>query len=112
MKAEKHLEKARRIEETIIRLDPEDSWELIVEGAYGAAIHYIAFITDRSINEHMDMHKGLTRFLDKHDFSELTRLFREVDFLRQSKWYGGQSNGKASKKALRILKGIKEKGGV
>ncbi len=33
MKAEKHLEKAKRIEESIRKLNPEKEWELIVEGA-------------------------------------------------------------------------------
>lgn len=35
MNREKHMEKAERIESSIEKLDKDNDWELIVEGAYG-----------------------------------------------------------------------------
>ena len=112
MKAEKHLEKAKRIEESIRKLNPEKEWELIVEGAYGCAINYIAYITETKIREHRDMHKGLARFLDEKGFNKLAMLFRELEIYRQGRWYGNKGNGEVSQRVLDILDKIKELGGI
>lgn len=109
---DKHLEKARRIERSLGKLDSEKDWELIVEGVYGASMHYIACIAERQINEHLDTHKGLPHFLDEHDLVELASLFREVDLLRQARWYGGRGNGDTSAHAKDVLRRIKQVGGI
>lgn len=64
MRSEDHLKKARRIEKSIRKLDPEDDWELVVEGAFGSALHYIAWITESEVGEHTETHRGLPQFLD------------------------------------------------
>ncbi len=112
MNKEKHLEKARRIEETIRKLDPEFEWELIVEGAYGAAINYIAYIVETKGGEHKDTHKGLPRFLDERGYKELAALFRQLELHRQGEWYGSRGDGGASRAVLDILGEIKELGGL
>lgn len=112
MKPEDHLEKARRVEESIRKLDPNRDWEMIVEGAYGAALHYIAYLSERKVGKHQDTHKGLPRFLDENGLPELAKTFRELELLRQSKWYGGRENGGASREALGVLERIKREGGI
>lgn len=110
MNPEKHREKAERIEATIRNLDPEFEWELIVEGAYGAALNYIAYITETRVRVHRDTHKGLPRFLEEKGFPELAILFRKLELHRQGEWYGGKGNGEASKTVLGILDDIKKLG--
>ncbi|MFQ6052001.1 MAG: hypothetical protein ACE5K4_09945, partial [Candidatus Hydrothermarchaeota archaeon] len=74
--------------------------------------HYIAYITDKILKKHQDMHKGLSRFLDENGLSGLAELFRELDLLRQGKWYGGQENGETSERAIQILEKIRGIGGI
>lgn len=66
MKKENHLEKAKRIEKSIKRLDRKDDWELIVEGIYGAVQHYTSYLCESLHGEHQDTHKGLIRYLKEH----------------------------------------------
>jgi hypothetical protein len=112
MKPDAHLAKARRVEESIGKLDPERDWEMIVEGVYGTALHYIAYITEVRIGKHHETHKGLPRFLDQNGLPELAGMFRELELRRQSRWYGGRENGKVSKNALSILERIKREGEI
>jgi len=106
MKPDAHLEKARRIENSIKKLDHDRDWEMIVEGAYGAALHYIACISESKVRKHRETHKGLARFLDENNLTDLAKRFRELELLRQSRWYGSKKNGEVSKKALAALDGI------
>ncbi|MFQ6057228.1 MAG: hypothetical protein ACE5KE_09425 [Methanosarcinales archaeon] len=107
MKKERHLEKAKRIEASIKNLDEEEDWELIVEGVYGAALNYIAYICEIKIGRHKDIHKGLPRFLDENNLIDLAGWFRVLDTLRQGHWYGSRTNGETSALAKRILNQIK-----
>lgn len=107
MKKEDHLEKAKRIEKSVNSLDKEDDWELIVEGIYGAAQHYIAYICESKFEEHQETHKGLIRFLKEHNLNELANKFQRLDELRIGKWYGNQVNGETVDLALEVLEEIK-----
>ena len=82
-------------------------WELIVEGAYGAAQHYISVICEQKLGSHLETHKGLIKFLRENDLVELSNFFQQLDELRLGRWYGGKGNGETSKIALDILKKIK-----
>lgn len=112
MKPDAHLVKARRVEESLRKLDPAIDWEMIVEGVYGAALHYIAYITEAKVGKHHETHKGLPGFLDQNGLPELAEMFRELELLRQSRWYGGKENGEVSMEALSILERIKREGGI
>lgn len=107
MNREKHLEKAERIQASIEKLDREKDWELIVEGAYGAAQHYIACICEQKIGRHLETHKGLIKFLRENNMVELSNLFQQIDELRIGIWYGGKINGETSRLAFEILKQMK-----
>jgi hypothetical protein len=112
MKSDVHLAKARRIEESFRKLDLVTDWEMIIEGVYGAALHYIAYITEAKMGIHHETHKGLPKFLDENGLSKLAELFRTLELLRQSRWYGGKENGEVSKEALFILERIKQEGKI
>ena len=112
MNGEKHLEKAKRIEEGQSDLEPERQWEAIVEMVYGAAFNYIANICERELGEHMDTYKGLAKFLDDEGLAEIAIWFRILDQERAGKWYGGQGDGDTVEKVREVLEKIKVRAGV
>ena len=108
MNAETHLEKARRLEASIEKLDSEEDWELVVEGIYGAMQHYIAVVCEKKIGKHIDTHKGLVRFLRENAMTDISNIFLNIDELRIGRWYGKKTNGETSKLAKELLGKIKE----
>jgi hypothetical protein len=108
MKPEAHLEKAKRIEASLDRLNPEEDWEMVVEGAYAAALHRVAWICADRVNEHRDTHKGLVKFLMQHGLREAAVLFQQLDALRMGHWYGGRTDGGAADRALSWLERLRE----
>ena len=107
MNIKKHIEKAERLEKTLKKLDKESDWESIVEISYGIALNYIAIICERKLSKHIDTHKGLTGFLDDNNMDELATYFRELDVLRQGRWYGGKHNGETAEMAISIVEKLK-----
>lgn len=108
MNKDKHLEKAERIEASINKLHKEKDWELIVEGAYGSAQHYIACICQQRLGKHLETHKGLIKFLRENNLVDLSNLFQHIDELRIGRWYGSKINGETSKLAFETLEKIKK----
>ena len=107
MNINKHVEKAERLETSLKKLDIESDWESIVEIAYGIALNYIAVICEIKLKKHIDTHKGLPRFLDESNMNELATYFRELDVLRQGRWYGGKHNGETAEMAISIIESLK-----
>jgi len=107
MNITKHIEKVERLEKTLKKLDIESDWESIVEITYGIALNYIAIICERKLNKHIDTHKGLPKFLDDNNMNELSTYFRELDVLRQGRWYGGKHNGETAEMAISIIEKLK-----
>jgi len=107
MNINKHVEKAERLESSLKKLDIESDWESIVEIAYGIALNYIAVICEIKLNKHIDTHKGLPKFLDDNNMKELSTYFRELDVLRQGRWYGGKHNGETAEMAISIIEKLK-----
>jgi len=112
MNGDKHLEKAKRIDESQKGLDSKTSWEAIIEMVYGAAFNYIAYLCEKEFGEHLETHKGLAKFLEQKGLHDIAELFRTLDHERVSKWYGGQEDGDAVKEARKILKKIKDRAGI
>lgn len=106
MNITKHIEKAERLEKTLKKLDIENDWEAIVEIAYGISLNYIAIICESKLNKHVDTHKGLPKFLD-NNMNELSTSFRELDVIRQGRWYGGKHNGETAEMAISIIEKLK-----
>jgi hypothetical protein len=79
----------------------------IVETAYGAAQHYIAYGMQRHTGRHVDGHVGLIRALNAAGLTSIAVLFDRLDRLRVGHWYGAQGNGAATREALELLEQIK-----
>jgi len=109
---DKHLEKAERLDSIQQKLDPDSEWEIIIETIYRAVMHYIAFYCETTIGIHLNTHKGLAKFLDENNLSNIAALFRELDMHRQGKWYGAQENGDTVKRVRMILDQIKSECGL
>ena len=107
-----HLEKAERLDATQNKLDPDVDWESIIDIIYNAAIQYIAYYCEMNLRLHRDTHKGLPRFLDDNGLSAMAQLFRDLDILRISRWYGGQGNGNTVRLAREKLIQIKQMCGI
>lgn len=107
MKAEGHLEKAKKIESTTEKLNPEEDSELIIEGLYGAAHHYIAYALQVKHSEHTDKHAQDPVFLKKYGHDEIRTKFEVLDSLRTGDFYGGRTNGERVRKAKELLTQIK-----
>jgi hypothetical protein len=108
MNADKHLEKAKRLDSTQDRLNPKKDWETIIETIYGAALNFIAYKCQTEDGRHIDTHSGLPKILDDLGHKDLADLFRQLDHLRMARWYRGQGNGDSAKRAWAILEKIKE----
>ena len=103
----KHIQKAKRLQTSIKKLDVESDWESIVEICYRISLNYIAIICEIKLKKHIDTHKGLPRFLDENELNKLSTWFRELDALRQGRWYGGKHNGETAKIAISIVEKLK-----
>ena len=49
----------------------------------------------------------MPRFLDENELNKLSTWFRELDALRQGRWYGGKHNGETAKIAISIVEKLK-----
>ena len=103
MNYEDHKGKADRLKLTRSRLKNPDDWETYTENCYNAALQIIACICIKRLNEHLDVHSGVPKFLRKKGLGELAEKFDEIDQLRHGKWYGNQSNGDTIRKAKEII---------
>ena len=112
MNRDKHLEKAYRLDTIQQKMDPDSEWDIIIETIYGAVMHYIAFHCEKNLGNHLNTHKGLAKFLDENNLSNIAALFRELDIHRQSKWYGAQENGDTVSRVRTILDQIKSECGL
>ena len=112
MKAEGHLLKARREERSTEKLDPEEDAELIIEGIYGAAHHYIAYFLQMKHGEHSDKHDQGSFYLGKHGHRGIMSKFQTLESLRTGNFYGTRTDGERVEEARRLLAEIKASIGV
>jgi hypothetical protein len=112
MKAEGHLLKAKREENSTGKLDSEEDAELIIEGIYGAAHHYIAYFLQVKHSEHSDKHDKDFLYLSRHGHRDVMSKFQTLDSLRTGNFYGTRTNGERVAQARTLLAEIKEYIGV
>lgn len=103
-----HLEKARKIEKSLTKLNPLDDLELFTEGIFGTAQHYIAYATQTKIMKHLDSHEGLSRFLRENGFGNISELFNAIDIIRQGRWYGRKGDSETAEHLQKLLEQIKK----
>jgi len=103
MRQEEHRAKADRLRETLSRLDDGKDYETVIETCFAAAVQLLACIAERRRGRHHDTHKGLPHFLQEADLPDLSEKLRELESLRTSRFYGGQKDGKAARRAREVL---------
>jgi hypothetical protein len=113
MKIEDHLQKLKSMEKTLNKLDKETDYEAIVElcmliSAHytNAALHKLRITpADRDIK-----HNKLAGEIERRRVREL-EIREAIDALEQLRprhVYGRGSDGKVAKRALELLKGVRE----
>jgi len=112
VKAEDHLLKARREEKSTEKLNPEEDAELIIEGIYGAAHHYIAYFLQTKYGEHSDKHDKDFLHLKEHGHRDMMSKFETLESLRTGNFYGGRTDGERVAKAKKLLAEMKKSMGL
>jgi hypothetical protein len=110
MRGEKHLQNARELEVSIrelAKLDPDKHIRLIVEGAFGAAHHYIAYGCDLKHGVHSDKHEGVPAMLRRLGREEISKIFERLDTIRHGRFYGSKRNGEIVEEILQLLENLK-----
>lgn len=111
MRSDGHLRNARELEASVRELaglDPDKHIRLIVEGAFGAAHHYIAYGCDSKHGTHSDKHEGVPTILRRFGHSEIAKIFERLDTIRHGRFYGGKGNSETIGEILHLLDRIKE----
>ena len=93
MKAEGHLDKAKEIKESLMRLLPDPEGKnvvAVVELTYGIVQHLIAYGLEAKYRRHLDTHVGLPRFLRELGEMDIAKSFERIDTLRHGRWYGSR----------------------
>lgn len=116
MKIEHHLNKIRRFQATIARLDYEKDYETLIEDYVLVSAHLInaAMHQLQTLKDSKDIkHNLLFSFLKKEkmlkeESEEVATLILNLENLRPSHVYGKGENGETAKKAEEFYQKIKE----
>lgn len=108
MRADAHRQAAEDIEASIALLsaDPRGA-RLTIEGAWGAAFHWVAFGCETKHQAHQESHARLGAFLRKQGESPVADQWEQIDQLRQGGWYGTRTDPASAQAALVILDAIR-----
>ena len=91
MNVEGHWRRALELEASIdfLLTDPQSERHLaaIVEAAFGAAQHLIAYALEQRYGAHPDTHAGIGKQLREHAHNDIADLFGQPDQLRMGRWY-------------------------
>src|SRR3954454_16035041 len=61
---------------------------IVIEGAWGAAFHWIAFGCETKHHVHQESHARLGTFLRRHGEGAVAEWWEEIDRIRKGGWYG------------------------
>ncbi|HEY7094148.1 MAG TPA: hypothetical protein VH393_13250 [Ktedonobacterales bacterium] len=108
MRADAYRQAAEDIEGSIALLtsDPRSA-RLVIEGAWGAAFHWIAFGCETKHQAHQESHARLGAFLRKQGESPVADQWERLDQLRQGGWYGTRADPATAQAALAILNAVR-----
>lgn len=108
MLAANHRKAAEDIEGTLIPLQAiARSERVVVEGAWGAAFHWIAFGCETKYQQHQNNHTRLGRFLRSFGEYTVADWWERLDTVRQGGWYGGDPVVSHVQEALTLLEHIR-----
>lgn len=107
MLAEAHRQAAEDIETTILPLRSSvRAARVVIESAWGAAFHWIAFGSETKHHRHQESYARLGRFLRNLGEETVANWWETLDRLRQGGWYGGQTDVDNVQEALELLEHI------
>jgi hypothetical protein len=104
MLAEAHRQAAEDIEKTILPLQAASyAARVVIEGAWGAAFHWIAFGCETKHQNHQESHARLGTFLRRQGEGAVAEWWEDIDRIRQGGWYGGSPEPERVQRALDLL---------
>lgn len=104
MLADGHRNAAENIEATITLLGASPrAGRLIIEGAWGAAFHWIAFGCATKHSKHQESHARLGTFLRTLGEMTAADAWEQLDRIRQGGWYGSEPDTTKVANALTLL---------
>lgn len=107
MLADAHRVAAEDIEVAIASLMTSTrASRLIIEGAWGAAFHWIAFGRQTRHGKHQESHAKLGTFMRSLGETTVANNWERLDQVRQGGWYGSKADPATQQAALDILQDI------
>ena len=104
MLAAAHRQAAEDIEKTILPLQGTSyAARMIIEGAWGAAFHWIAFGCETKHQSHQESHARLGTFLRLQGELTVAEWWEDLDRVRQGGWYGRSTEPETVQRALDLL---------
>ncbi len=107
MLAEAHRKAAEDIEKTILPLQTASyAARVVIEGAWGAAFHWIGYGCATKYQNHQDSHARLGTFLRRQGEEAVAEWWENLDYVRQGGWYGKNADSMDVQHALDLLESI------
>lgn len=107
MLADAHHQAAVDIEKTILPLQTLSySARVVIEGAWGAAFHWIAFGCETKHQSHQESHARLGTFLRRQGEGAIAEWWENLEHIRHGGWYGKSTDTVAVQHALGLLEKI------
>ena len=104
MLAKNHRQAAEDIEKTIAQLQTTSyAARVVIEGAWGASFHWIAFGCQTKHQRHQESHARLGSFLRSQGEKEVAEWWNEMDHIRQGGLYGGATEPERVQTAFDLL---------
>jgi len=104
MLAAAHQQAAEEIEQAIHALKGASyASRMIIEGAWGAAFHWIAFGCETKHRSHQESHARLGSFLRHQGEPDVAEWWDDLDRVRQGGWYGKGIDPEAVQRAQDLL---------
>jgi hypothetical protein len=108
MRGDAHRQAAENLEIGIQTLQGQPSQvRLIIEAAWLASFHWIAYGCDRKYQKHLEKHQGLANYLDTLGESVIANIWRTCERVRQGGAYGQQVAPLNEQQALDLLNQIR-----
>lgn len=107
MLADGHRQAAEDISATVASLQAElRAARMVIEGAWGAAFHWIAFGCAIKYGQHRESHIRLGAYLRPLGEIDIAMKWEELVRVRQGGWYGGRTEPEAVQQALDELREV------
>lgn len=104
MLADAHRSAAEDIEASIAGLTTTPrAARIVIEGAWGATFHWLAFGCQTKHVRHQESHARLGTFLRSLGESAIADKWERIDQLRQGGWYGTRTDPLAVSMALSLM---------